>query len=142
MRFALALLLAAGLVAQEPSQVVRGTWTASAGSGLVLRGQWSAQPHPDSPDAAYGSWTILGASGQVVLQGTWSAAKSRGAWRGEWSARTSANRIYSGTWDAEGADLGSGDIMAMLQRAIVKQVAGSWRYGGLSGHWWLQAPPR
>jgi hypothetical protein len=138
MRLALVVLLAAGSLAQEPAQVVRGTWVAGAGSGVTWRGQWSAQPHPDVPGAAYGSWTILSRASQIVLQGTWSADKTAGAWRGAWSARTSANRVFSGTWETSADDLDGDTLMEMLQQTLAKQIAGSWRYGRLTGPWWLQ----
>ena len=141
-QLALVLLLTAGAVAQAPSQVVRGTWVASAESGPTLRGQWSAQPHPEVPNAAYGSWTILNGSNQIVLQGTWSAEKTAGVWRGAWSARTSADRVFSGTWEASADNLEGDTLMEMLQQTLTKQIAGSWRYGRLTGHWWLQGSRR
>jgi hypothetical protein len=141
MRLALGLLLTVGVFAQDPSQVVRGTWVASAESGLTLRGQWSAQPHPEIPNAAYGSWTILSGATQIVLQGTWSADKSAEGWRGAWSARTSANRVFSGTWEAP-ADLEGETLMEMLQQTFGKPSAGSGRYGRLAGYWWLEGSRR
>jgi hypothetical protein len=114
---------------------------ASAEPGLTLRGQWSAQPHPEIPNAAHGSWTVLSGANQIVLQGTWSADKIAGGWRGAWSARTSANRVFSGTWEAS-ADLEGDTLMKMLRQTFEKQIAGSWRYGRLTGYWWLQGSRR
>jgi hypothetical protein len=86
-----------------------------------------------------GSWTLLGDAGQLLLEGTWSARKQPRGWRGAWSARVSSTgQVLSGTWAADGAGLGGvATFEAMLGRAAVTRVAGTWRSGRARGNWWL-----
>jgi hypothetical protein len=132
------LLLTCGIFGQEPVHTLRGSWIASADSGMVLRGTWTGQAHPDNPSAASGSWTLVNDRNAVVLQGTWAADRTGAGWRGRWSARTTTGQTFSGTWQAALADVKAGTVMEMLQRTLKQQVDGSWRYGRLAGHWWLQ----
>jgi hypothetical protein len=147
-----ALLLALVSAGQE-SSVQRGTWTATAGpsTSQVMRGSWSAETLPTTPNAARGSWTLLNTSNEVVLEGTWSAAKSSGAgWQGTWSARvvtrlpagrSTPGRVFSGTWQVTTAVSGK-TLAEMFQRTLEAEVAGSWRSAGLTGNWWLRGSRR
>ena len=133
----LTMCLESGAPAQESANVVRGTWAATSGTGLAFRGAWSAQPHPEVAGAVYGSWAIFDKANRPVLQGTWSAEKDAGGWQGVWSARTPSDRVYSGTWRAALEDMKGGTLMQMLERTLTSQVSGTWRYGPLTGSWWL-----
>ena len=81
------LILSSCALAQEPSPVLVGSWTATAGPNQIFRGTWSAQTSLHNPNAALGSWTLLNESGEVVLEGTWSAQKTGRRWQGTWTAR-------------------------------------------------------
>ena len=139
------LLLAFGMVAQQPAEVLSGSWTASAGPNQVYRGRWSGQPLPDKPDAAHGSWVVVNDANQTVQQGTWAAEKSAQGWRGQWSARIATGRdasgkVVSGTWQS--AEDSKGTTLAdLLQKTLEQQIAGAWRSGQLAGYWWLKGSP-
>jgi hypothetical protein len=149
----LALLLSLVAVRQESSIVQRGTWTATAGpsAAQVMRGNWSAETHSGTPNAARGSWTLLNASNEVVLEGTWSAAKSSsGGWQGTWSARvvtrlptgrSTPGRVFSGAWQLT-TEVNGKTLAEMFQRTLEAEVAGSWRSAGLTGNWWLRGGRR
>src|SRR5215472_4479462 len=95
------LLLANCALAQEVAPVRYGTWTATAGSSQVFRGSWSAETLPRNPNEAQGSWALFNESGDVMLQGTWSAKKVGPHWHGTWRARTAQGQSFSGVWDAD-----------------------------------------
>src|SRR5262245_46490419 len=147
-----ALLLSLVAAGQE-SLVQRGTWTATAdpSAAHVMRGSWSAETQSGTPNAARGSWTLVNAGNEVVLQGTWAAAKSRSAdWHGTWSARvvtrlptggSTSGRVYSGTWQVT-SEVDGKTLAEMFQRALEAEVAGSWRSAGLTGNWWLRGARR
>jgi len=88
---------------------------------------------------------------RIVLEGTWSAAKSPGGWQGTWSARawtrqsssgrSTPGRLYTGTWQAAMRDPKARTLAEMFQRTLEQQIAGSWRSGPLAGHWWLKGSP-
>jgi hypothetical protein len=122
---------------QESSPVFRGNWTATADPTQIFRGTWSAQTSAHSPNAARGSWTLLNQASEIVLQGTWSASKLREGWQGTWTAKTPNGRPFSGTWTAELADFSGNKFQEMLERTVVREVAGSWRTGRQHGNWWL-----
>src|SRR4029077_7460585 len=109
--------------------VFHGTWTATAGPTQVLRGTWSGQTIPKSPDMAQGSWTLLNEAGEILLQGTWSAQKKGQGWRGAWTARILNGRSFSGTWNADMAGFGGKTMEEMLERTATKEVAGWWQSG-------------
>jgi hypothetical protein len=106
---------------------------------MVLHGTWTAQPHPDNAKAASGSWTLLNERSAVIAQGGWAADRSGPGWRGQWSARTATGQLFSGSWQAALGDLKAGTVMEMMQRTLKDQIAGSFRYGRLAGHWWIKA---
>ena len=138
--FAIALFLATGALAQQASPLFRGSWTATAGRSQVLRGSWSGQALARRPNAARGSWTLLTETGQILLEGTWSAQKTRLGWEGTWAARIRHGRAFSGTWKADIAELRGKTFQDMLKWTAEKEVAGSWRSGRYQGNWWLNAP--
>lgn len=134
----LALAFGSCALAQKPSPVFQGTWTATAGSTQVLRGTWSGQASPKSENVAQGSWTLLNEAGEIFLQGTWSAQKTAQRWQGTWTARSQNGLSFSGAWSADMADSGGNTIRDMLERTMAKEVAGSWRRGHDQGNWWLK----
>jgi hypothetical protein len=136
-----ALLFCSCALAQQAAPEFRGTWTATVGPTEVLRGNWTAQTLARRPNAARGSWTLLSEASQVLLEGTWSAQKTGPGWQGRWTARRLHGRSYSGTWRADIADLSGKTFRAMLERAVAKEIAGSWRSGGYQGNWWLEGSP-
>ena len=89
---------------------------------------------------AQGSWTLLTETGQV-LEGTWSAQKTRLGWQGTWTARTLEGRSFSGTWKANLADLNAKTFEKMLAGTAEKETAGSWRSSRYQGNWWLKGSP-
>jgi hypothetical protein len=138
----LALFVGSSALAQQVSPVLSGTWTATAGPTQVLRGTWSGQTSPHSPNVARGSWTLLNEAGdEILMQGTWSAQKIAQGWRGTWTARILNGRSFSGTWNADMAGFGGKTIEEMLERTTTKEIAGWWRSGGYQGNWWLKGSP-
>lgn len=125
-------------LSQESSPVFRGNWTATAGPTQIFRGTWSAQTSPHRPNAAQGSWTVLNEASEIVLQGTWSASKSREGWQGTWTAKTPNGRPFSGTWTADLADFSGKTFQEMLERTVLREVAGSWQMSRQHGNWWLR----
>jgi len=117
----------------------RGTWIATAGQ-RTFRGRWWASTEAGSHNAASGSWTLLSDSNQIVLEGTWSARKSPKGWQGTWTARTDRGSPFSGTWTSNLPDISAKTFEDLLTATANKQVAGSWRKGGMQGDWWLQGP--
>ena len=130
------------LPAQEGPLVFHGRWTATAGASQTFRGTWTAQVLPDRPNAAEGSWTLLSETGEIRLQGTWSARKAPSRWQGTWTARTPPGQLLSGTWSADLSELSSKTLQQMLQWTAEKEIAGAWRSGRYQGNWWLRASPR
>ncbi len=127
-----------GPPAQEAYVAFKGAWTATAGPSQVFRGTWTAQILPDRPNLAEGSWTLVSETGQILLEGTWSAQKARTGWQGTWAARTRRGGSFSGTWKADITDLDAKTFTQMLERTAEKEIAGSWRSGRYQGNWWLK----
>ena len=133
---AAALLLAnQGRAAPEAAHVFRGTWIATSGKAK-LGGRWSAQAVAGSPDQVVGSWGMLDESGEIRMQGTWSARRSGHGWRGTWHADVAGGGAMSGTWAATPSS--SGTFEDMLRAAHDHQLAGTWRAGASHGNWWLK----
>ncbi len=140
----LALLCCPRALDQPAPAELRGTWTASVGSSEILSGTWTAATSPRAPNAASGSWTLLSAAGTVVAEGTWSARKYGGSWRGAWTARVGRGTARSGSWQASVSDSAIKTFAALLESTAKKYAAGRWRSGRYSGNWWLEssaAPP-
>lgn len=135
--FLAAILFASCAWAQQPSQQLRGRWTATAGS-QVFRGTWTAETSSRIPNGAQGTWTLLAGDGELVAEGTWSARKSARAWQGTWSARAGNGRPLSGSWSASISDPNVKTFAGMLKAATKKWIEGAWQTGGSGGNWWLQ----
>jgi hypothetical protein len=132
------LLFTQYALAQEAGRVLYGSWTATAGPSQILRGTWSAETSRRNPNEAQGSWTLVDDSGEVVLQGTWSARKTASGWQGTWRARTTKGQSFSGSWEANLPESTDQTFAALLQRTIEKEVAGRWQSGVHRGNWWLK----
>jgi hypothetical protein len=115
-----------------------GSWVASTGGDRYFRGMWSGELSGANRNAAGGSWTLLSDSGEVILQGTWSARKAAKAWEGTWTAQTARGETFSGTWNADLAAFAGKTLEEMLKRTQEKQVAGGWKSGKYQGYWWLE----
>jgi hypothetical protein len=83
----LLLLLPPPAVRAQQSTPLQGSWTASVGPTEIFRGMWAAETSPQDRNFARGSWTLLNDSGEVILQGTFSAKKIGTGWAGTWTAR-------------------------------------------------------
>ena len=116
-----------------------GTWTATTGNGLPLRGTWTAVFEPTSRTVT-GGWVALDQQGSTLAQGGWSASKSGTQWIGAWrAAMAGRNGEYSGTWST-GVDLkGDGTFLDLFEKAAQAVVSGVWRSGNLSGPWAIRA---
>lgn len=127
--------------AQRRADPIRGSWAASAAAG-ALRGTWTAEPVPNRPDAAQGTWSLIQAN-RIVASGTWSAAKAASGWNGTWQARVtsggSPGQSLSGTWRATVAAKDAGMLMDLLKKTLIEQVSGTWARGAQSGGWSLRA---
>jgi len=123
--------------AQETGLVLRGTWTATAGS-QTFRGSWGAGISRSNPNSAEGYWTLVNESDERVMDGTWTARKTGTRWRGTWTARITRGRAFSGVWDADISDTKAKTFTDMLRRTIEKEIAGSWQSGRYGGNWWLR----
>jgi hypothetical protein len=137
------LLLSVAALAQ-PAPALQGSWSASAGPNQGFRGTWSAVVLPGTRNAGRGNWTLVNAANQIVLRGQWSAQKAARGWHGTWSARIQTGRSspggsFSGTWQAEMTGAENQTLAEILQRAVEKQIAGSWRSGPRAGTWSLKS---
>src|SRR5215831_16149756 len=124
--------------AQGPSTERTGMWKATVGDGPVMQGMWLAEISEGSQNAARGSWSLLNDSGEVVLQGTWSARKTSPGWEGSWSARAGNGRALSGTWSASLGEFKGKTLHEMLALTVEKQIGGGWHSGRYQGNWWLE----
>lgn len=138
----LALLVGSCSFSQESSSIFYGSWTATVGTTKILRGTWSAEASPKTPNAARGSWTLLNDSEEIQLQGAWSARRSGQGWQGTWAARTTNGQGLSGTWGCDSANQDAKSFAEMLRNSATKQVAGWWRAGRYQGNWWLKGSPQ
>ena len=144
-----ALLVAPVSVASRPAAVqdaprdarraVPNTWAARSSSGLTLGGTWTATEDQKTGTVS-GTWTLVDGQGRTVANGAWSAAKAASGWTGSWRA-VAAGRAgeYSGTWSASVDLKGSARFSDLFARAIGTAVSGTWRAGGQSGAWTIQA---
>jgi len=136
-----ALLLSSCALAQEAPSGLHGSWTATAGPNQIFRGTWTGRTLPGKPNPAEGSWGLVSDTGQIILEGTWSALKSSAAWQGTWTPRTVQGQSFSGTWRADLADFKGKTFEEMLESTAQKEVAGWWRSGRYQGNWWLKSSP-
>ena len=126
------------LKAQSPAVELTGMWKATVGNGPVMQGMWLAQIAKGSPNAASGSWSLLGDAGEIVLQGTWSARKTGQGWEGSWRARAGNGRSLSGSWSASLAEFQGKTFQEMLVLTMQRQIGGAWQSGRYQGNWWLE----
>src|SRR5260370_40456370 len=108
------LLFTQCALAQETGSVLYGTWTATAGPSQIFRGTWSAEISRRNPNEAQGSWTLVNASGEVMLEGSWSARKMCRQWQGTWRARTTRGQSFSGNWEADLPESAGQNFAALL----------------------------
>ena len=132
------LLFTQCALAQEAGGVLYGTWTATAGPAQIFRGTWAAETSRRSPNQSQGSWTLVNDTGEVMLEGTWSARKTGLHWQGTWRARTAKGQSFSGSWEADLPQSKDQTFALLLKRTIEKEVAGFWQSGGYEGNWWLK----
>lgn len=118
---------------------LKGTWSANTQSGN-LAGSWTAQA--DQSGGVEGVWTLQDATGNVLMQGGWSANKSVQAWSGAWRA-TVAGRSgeYSGTWTSTISLSSPAHLAEMLEAALRAVVSGTWKAGPRSGSWSIRTSP-
>ena len=133
-----AVLVVFSALAQDAPPLLHGTWTATAGPTRVFRGTWTAQVSRQTPNIVAGSWTLFDDAGDVSLQGTWSAHKSRLGCEGVWTAEVVGSSSVHGTWTADIAGGKDKTLRAMLESTAEKEAAGSWRSGPYEGNWWLK----
>jgi hypothetical protein len=134
------MILPLGAAAAEPAPVFEGTWIATAGQ-QALQGRWSAQALPGQPDDMQGSWTMSNAAGEVVMKGTWSAARrGRRGFAGKWSARAASGALFAGTYEAHLPGFKGKTLQDMFAETKTATVSGYWRMGGARGAWYLKAP--
>jgi hypothetical protein len=133
------LLFTQCALAQEVGSVLYGKWTASDGPSQIFRGTWSAEASRRNPNESQGSWTLVNDSGEVMLEGTWSARKTGSHWQGTWRARATRGPSFSGSWEANLPESTDQTFAVLLKRTIEKEVAGSWQSGGYKGKWWLRS---
>ena len=137
---ALILVLVCGALGQQAAPAFRGGWTASAGPARLFHGRWTGQISQQGANAARGSWTLLADSGQILLEGTWSAQKTSTGWHGTWTARTEQGRALGGTWKASITDPGMKTFGDMLKRSMEGATEGMWQSGPYKGQWQLRGP--
>ena len=115
------------------------TWAARSSTGLMLGGTWTAA-EDEKTGAVTGRWTLLDGQGRTVATGAWSAAKSPSGWTGNWRAAAAGRSgEYSGTWSARVDLKPNAKFADLFAKAIQTAVSGTWRAGGQSGAWTIQA---
>jgi len=121
------------------SAEMRGTWSATSG-GQNLAGTWTAETQ--SGVSVSGTWTLRGPSGQLLMQGGWSASKSPEAWNGGWRATVEKRAgEFAGTWEARTELTPKATLGDMLESAVRAVVSGTWKAGGSAGAWSIRASP-
>lgn len=144
---AAALILAVAATAANAGEQASGAqggsranaWAARSSTGLTLGGTWTATEDAKT-GAVTGTWTLVDAQGRIVRRGAWSAAKAASGWTGSWRAIVEGQSgEYSGTWTAR-VDLKPAARFAdMFAKALEAAVSGTFRAGGVSGSWTIQA---
>jgi hypothetical protein len=144
---AVALILAVAATAANAGEQTPGalggtrvnTWAARSSTGLTLGGTWTATEDAKT-GAVTGSWTLVDPQGRIVRRGAWSAAKAASGWTGSWRAVAEGRSgEYSGTWTAR-VDLKPAARFAdLFAKALEAAVSGTFRAGGVSGSWTIQA---
>ena len=115
------------------------TWAARSSTGLTLGGTWTATEEQKT-GAVTGTWSLVDGQGRMVARGAWSATKSPSGWSGNWRAAAVGRAgEYSGTWSASVKLKPSEKFADLFANAIETAVSGTWRAGGQSGSWTIQA---
>ena len=143
---ALCLIVATAMAVYGGAQAPSGpgasranTWAAKSNTGLTLGGTWTAA-EDEKTGAVTGTWTLLDGQGRTVARGAWSAAKSSSGWSGNWRAAAAGRPgEYSGTWAARVDLKPNAKFADLFAKAIETAVSGTWRAGGQSGAWTIQA---
>jgi hypothetical protein len=136
---ALLVIVSVGVVdAQSTATSLRGSWSATIGTRGALQGTWTAVLEAETPNAATGTWTMVGTAGQVVARGTWAANRNAGLWTGTWSARAANGSTRSGTWRVN-AVRGPKTFAELLESTLETQLTGAWSSAGLQGRWAMKA---
>ena len=133
----IALLAFVCAFAQEPEQTIYGTWIATAAQGQTLHGTWTGSSSPKNPNAAEGTWTLAN-GGQIVIQGTWRAEKSRLKWEGHWTAQTVRGESLAGSWGTDVEHWQGKTFQELLELTLREEVSGWWQIGNQQGNWWLK----
>ncbi len=133
--FLVLLAFCQSVSAQQRVRGYHGSWTASAGT-QVFHGTWKGQALSRRANAARGTWAVVSQSGVVMMQGTWSAERQSGSWRGRFAATTRGRR-FLGTWKADLGDADARTLEDMLQRAMTNDISGVWQAQSLYGSWFL-----
>ena len=129
--FAVCVVMASGTELQ-------GTWTAASPRG-TLAGTWTAEDHDSA--GVTGTWTLQDASGNILLQGGWSASKSARLWNGAWRSTVSGGSgEFAGTWTSSVSASPQADLIEMFKSALREVVSGTWQAGS-SGTWSIRAAP-
>ena len=118
---------------------LKGTWSATAQAGN-LAGSWTARP--DQSGGVAGAWMLQDATGNILMQGGWSASKSAQSWNGAWRAMVSGRAgEYAGTWTSTISLSPQARLAEMLESALRAVVSGTWKSGPRSGSWSIRAAP-
>jgi hypothetical protein len=115
------------------------TWAAHSTTGLTLGGTWTATEDAKT-GAVTGTWTLVDTQGRIVTRGAWSAAKAASGWTGSWRAVAEGRSgEYAGTWTARVDLKPAARIADIFAKALEAAVSGTFRAGGVSGSWTIQA---
>jgi hypothetical protein len=128
--FAVSALLSSGAE-------LKGTWSTTTQSGN-LAGGWTAQA--DQSGGVSGAWMLQDATGNILMQGGWSASKSAQSWSGAWRATVSGRSgEYAGNWTSTTSLSPQAHLAEMLESALRAVVSGTWKAGPRSGSWSIRA---
>lgn len=117
----------------------RSAWSANTRTGRTVGGTWTGEIDL-STGTATGTWTVRDTAGQVVMHGTWSAAKEAREWRGAWRALVvGQTKERSGTWSSEMPLPPDSQLGSLFERAEHQTVSGTWRSAGQSGAWSIRS---
>jgi hypothetical protein len=118
---------------------LEGTWSATSPRGS-LAGSWTKEDQQGA--GVTGTWTLLDASGRILLQGGWSASKSAQSWKGAWRATVSGSGgEFAGTWASSATASPQANMIEMFKAALQTLVSGTWKAGSLSGAWSIRTTP-
>lgn len=117
---------------------LRGTWSATSPRGN-LAGTWTAEDQQSA--GVTGTWTLQDASGNIRLQGGWSASKSGQSWNGAWRSTVyGGTGEFAGTWTSSLSAAPQANLIVMFQSALSAVVSGTWKAGS-AGAWSIRVVP-